>query len=244
VAAPELREAVERVQATGVKGSWHDDSYGHGSSYRFQGPGGHPIELFWEVERYRATEGLQSSLPERPQKVTNHGIAPRQLDHVSIATNDVVRDGKWYSKTLGFRFMATTSHEKNPDQVLFGALTTNERSHDLGLVGIHFSSVPGRVHHLAFWVDSVDEHLRCADLLLESGAAIEYGPGRHGIGEQFYLYFREPGGMRIEVNTGGCRNYVPDWETVNWHDKKGNTMYGNITMPTSMLEAFPPAPKP
>jgi catechol 2,3-dioxygenase len=149
--------------------------------------------------------------------------------------------GNWFCETLGFRFMATTSVEHNPDLIVFGVTTTNEKSHDLG-IGIDFSPVPGRLHHLAFWVESHDELLTSADLLIESGTPIEFGPGRHGIGEQGYLYFREPGGLRIEVNTGGYRNYVPDWKPVHWVPTAGsNTMYRNLDMPHSMMEAFPPA---
>jgi catechol 2,3-dioxygenase len=242
VGAEELEEAVQRVEAAGIKGKWSADSYGHGKSYRFEGPGGHPIELLWEVDRYKSEGDLKSVYPERPQKLTNHGIAPRQLDHVTVATRDVVSDGYWYRKTLGFRFMAIAYMHDNPNQAVFGVVTTNEKSHDLGL-GVDFSDTPGRLHHLAFWVDSADEHLRCADLLMESGVGVEYGPGRHGIGEQFYLYFREPGSkLRIEVNTGGYRNYVPDWEPVKWGVQQGpNSMYRNLGMPDSMMEAFPTA---
>jgi catechol 2,3-dioxygenase len=245
VGPEELEEAVSRLTAAGVSGEWMDSSYGHGRSYRFRIPGGHQLELFWEVQRYQAEGDLKSTYPERPQKLTNHGIAPRQLDHVTVATRDVVATAEWLRKHLGFRFMAATHLPNQPDQVVFGTVTTNEKSHDLGL-GRDFSDIPGRLHHLAFWVDSADEHLRCADLLMESGTGIEYGPGRHGIGEQHYLYFREPGGkLRIEVNTGGYRNYVPDWEPVMWDVREGsNTMYRNIGMPDSMMEAFPPAPQP
>ena len=49
-------------------------------------------------------------------------------------------------------------------------------------------------------------------MLLNADVPIEFGPGRHGMGEQEYLYVREPGGLRIELNTGGYRNYEPDWE--------------------------------
>lgn len=245
VGPEELDEAVARVTAAGVKGEWLKSSYGHGPSYRFKIPGGHTLELFWEVQRFQAEGDLKSAYPERPQKLTNHGIAPRQLDHVTVATRDVVGVAEWLKKHLGFRFMAVAYMHNNPNQAVFATTTTNEKSHDLGL-GVDFSDVPGRLHHLAFWVDSADEHLRCADLLMESGTGIEYGPGRHGIGEQYYLYFREPGGkIRIEVNTGGYRNYVPDWEAVKWDVAQGpNTMYRNIGMPDSMLEAFPAAPEP
>lgn len=244
VGAEELDEAVRRLEAAGTHGEWSEKSYGHGRSYRFKGPGGHPIELLWQVSRFHAGGDQKSTYPERPQRHVNHGIAPRQLDHVTIATRDVVSDGEWFRKNLGFRFMAIAYMHDNRSQAVFATVTTNEKSHDLGL-GVDFSPIPGRLHHLAFWVDSPDEHLRCADLLMESGIGIEYGPGRHGIGEQFYLYFREPGSnLRIEMNTGGYRNYVPDWEPVKWGVHEGpNTMYRNIGMPDSMMEAFPPAPE-
>ena len=35
---------------------------------------------------------------------------------------------------------------------------------------------------------------------------IEFGPGIHGIDEITYLYVREPGGFRIEINSGGWVN--------------------------------------
>ncbi len=43
---------------------------------------------------------------------------------------------------------------------------------------------------------------------MENGVPIEYGPNIHGIGEQTFLYYREPSTLRIELNTGGYRNYV------------------------------------
>ena len=150
----------------------------------------------------------------------------------------------WYRDALGFRFMATTSLDDDPNTIVFGVVTTNEKSHDLGLA-IDLSEITGRMHHLAFWVDAQEDLLRAADFLLESGTPIEFGPGRHGIGEQSYLYFREPGGLRLEINTGGYRNYVPDWEPVQWRTSQGsNTMYRNLGMPDSMMEAFPPASAP
>ena len=104
--------------------------------------------------------------------------------------------------------MGYTVLDHDPKIPVFGVLTTNEKSHDLGFGG-DFSKLPGRFHHVAFWIPSYEELLRAADLLLESGTPIEFGPGKHGIGEQGYLYFRDPVGLRVELNTGGYRNYIP-----------------------------------
>ena len=149
-------------------------------------------------------------------------------------------DAEWYRDTLGYRFIEYTLLNDDSDVVIFTMVTTNEKSHDLGLVG-DFSGIPGRLHHLAFWVDTVEDVLRAADVLMESGVHIEFGPGRHGMGEQTYLYFREPGGIcGSRVNSGGYRNYQPDWEPVKWVPSQGsNTMYRNLHMPDSMMAVVP-----
>lgn len=238
----ELEAAAQQIEASGHGEGWLEHSPGHGRSYRFRGPGGHLQEIFWEVERYKAPPSLQSTYPARPQRFTGRGIAPRQIDHVTLASIDIMKDVAWYRDTLGFRFMEYTVPDEVPDLVVFAQLTTNEKSHDLAFVA-DFSGVPGRGNHLAFFVPEHGDLLRSADILLEAGIPIEYGPGQHGMGEQAYLYFREPGGMRIEVNSAGYRNYIPDWEPVKWFPSQGsNTMYRNTSMPDSMTESFPPAP--
>jgi catechol 2,3-dioxygenase len=240
----ELEQAVRSIEASGVQGQWCDASIGVGRAYRFVGPGGHTHQLFWDVEKYAGAGALKSAYPDRPQRHTNHGVAPRQLDHITVGMKNIRGASEWYRDTLGFRVMAYIAMDHDPNMYVFGVTTTNEKSHDLGMAG-DFSGVPGRIHHLAFWLESNDDMYRAADLLVEAGTPIEYGVGRHGIGEQTYLYFREPGGVRIELNTGGYRNYVPDWEPHVWRGSEGpNSMFRNLPMPDSMLEAFPPAQGP
>lgn len=236
-----LDRAVARLEQAGLGDGWSEGQHGHGPAYRYRGPGGHIQELFWEVERYAAPDDRRSAFPARPQKHAPRGASPRQLDHITVNTADPVADSEWYRDTLGYRFMEYTALDENPDLIVFSMVTTNEKSHDLGLI-VDFSGVPGRLNHLAFWVDAVEDVLRAADVLMEAGTHIEFGPGRHGMGEQTYLYFREPGGLRLEINSGGYRNYQPDWEPVKWVPSQGsNTMYRNLSMPDSMMEAFPPA---
>ena len=112
-----------------------------------------------------------------------------------------MRDVAFFRDTLDYRFTEWTVLDDKSDVAVFAMMTTNEQSHDLGLLGDR-SGIPGRVHHLAYWLDQRLDVERAADILLEAGTAVEYGPGRHGMGFQTYLYFREPGGMRIELNSG------------------------------------------
>lgn len=241
--AEALETAVQRIEDAGVKGEWFD---GHtiGRAYRFTGPFGHVMELHWDVEHVNVRDGENASIfPDRPNRRSSVAGAPRQLDHVTLAAHDVDEFARWYSEVLGFRLMARTQLEEAPISV-FSVLTTNEKSHDLGVV-LDGSTRSGRINHYAFWVDTREELLIAADVLMENGTHIEYGPSIHGIGEQNFLYYREPSSLRIELNTGGYRNYVPDWEAQTWTPSMGsNNMYRNSVMPMSMTESFPAADGP
>ena len=236
----ELGVAVARLEQAGLGEGWHDDTPGHGPAYRFRNPGGHRQEIFWETQLYVPPAELKPHYPNRPQRNRQRGLAARTLDHVTIASANLMENLHWYRDTLGFRFMEWTVLDDQPDVAVFGMLTTCERGHDLGIVA-DFSAIPGRFHHLAFWLDQIEDVLRAAEFLLESGARVEYGPGKHGMGEQTYLYFREPGGLRLELNSGGYRNYLPDWEAVKWTPSQGsNDFYRINPSPPSMRQCFPP----
>jgi catechol 2,3-dioxygenase len=241
--AEALDEAAKRIEAEGIDVEWSNDRLSLGKSFRFVGPYGHTMELFWDVEKFHGTGDQASIYPDRPERRSRHAGAPRQLDHVTVAASDVRGMADWYSRVLGFRIMAHTVLEEAPVTV-FTVVTTNEKSHDLGIL-LDGSKVPGRVNHYAFWVDTREDLLQAADVLMENGTAIEYGPSVHGIGEQNFLYFRDPSTLRVEVNTGGYRNYVPDWEPNVWKPSQGpNNFYRNALMPMSMTESFPPADMP
>ncbi len=235
-----LQEAVARVEAAGISGSWSDGGPGHGASYDFIGPFGHGTRLVWDIPLYEPPAELASVWADRLERRSSHAGAPRFFDHVTVASRDVRAMAQWYSDVLGFRIMAYTDLDEAP-VTIFTVLTTNEKSHDLGIV-VDTSERSGRVNHIAFWLDTNEELLIAADVLMESGTPIEYGPSIHGVGEQHFLYLREPGGLRIELNSGGYRNYVPDWTPRRWYPSTGSaSIYRNSTMPVSMQESFPPA---
>jgi catechol 2,3-dioxygenase len=241
--AEALEEAAKRIEAAGIQGEWLDNVPQIGRAYRFTGPWGHSMTLHWDVTRHQAPGHVASIYPDRPEKRSKVAGAPRQLDHVTIACSDVDAFAAWYNDVLGFRIMAKTVLDEAPISV-FSVLTTNEKSHDLGVV-LDGSTRAGRINHYAFWVDTREELLIAADVLMENGYPIEYGPSIHGIGEQTFLYYREPSSLRIELNTGGYRNYVPDWEPNTWKPSLGsNNFYRNGAMPMSMTESFPAADGP
>lgn len=235
----ELAGAVSRLEAAGAGEGWDENGVGHGPAYRYRSPGGHLHEVFWEIERYSPPSGMESPFPNRPERYVPRGVAARCIDHVTITAANPRGDSEWYRDTLGHRWMEYTVIPDRPDFPVFCMTTLCERSHDLGIVWDP-SPIPGRINHFAYFLDPADDLRRAADVLLNQDVAIEFGPGRHGMGEQDYLYVRDPSGMRVELNTGGYRNYEPDWATVRYEPQQGsNVFYKNLAMPHSMFESFP-----
>lgn len=232
--AEDLEELAGRLP-----GEWIDGNIGRGRAFEVKSPGGHVHEIFWERESLDVPDELRSTFPNRAQKFAPRGIGVRQLDHVTIGSDDVLRDVNWFRANLGFRFMEYTVLDESSDVPFFAMVSTNEQAHNLAIMR-NGTGVPAPVHHVAFWLDQEVDVLRAAGILQEAGVPLEYGPGKHGMGENTYLYVREPSGLRIEVFSGGYRNYLPDWEPVRWTPDQGsNDMYRNRVAPESLMEMFP-----
>ena len=58
-----------------------------------------------------------------------------------------------------------------------------------------------RLHHFAYGVPEIRDVVHVCDVAgsLGFGHHFERGPGRHGIGNAFFVYFRDPDGHRVEL---------------------------------------------
>jgi len=219
----ELETLVKRLEADGAGIGWQDPVPGHGPAYRFESPGGHVHEVFWEIDRYVAPPEMAPTWPNRPQRYVTRGAGARRIDHVTLNTQDVVRDAEWCQTLLGKRF-TEVGRLDGADLAIAAFPSSTPMSHDLGFVHDRRGApkgARGRANHVAFWLDSREDILRTADLYHEAGLAIEFGPGRHGVGENFYLYVREPGGMRVELFSGGYMLFSPDLFPMEWKASQG-----------------------
>jgi catechol 2,3-dioxygenase len=245
----ELKEAVARIEKAGAGLGWRDADVGQGPAYRYRGPGGHVHEVFWEVERYRPSPELAPIFPNRPQRYVPRGAAARRIDHVTLNTDDTLRDAHWYRDVLGYRFTELIRFDRAPNVVLGAFVSTTPMSHDLGLIrdavdrSGKLSGVPGRANHIAFWLDQREDVLRACEVYRENGVELEFGPGRHGVGENFFTYVREPGGMRVELFSNGYLQFAPDLFPFEWKVSKGALNFwspSQLAPEPFLFEAFPP----
>jgi catechol 2,3-dioxygenase len=205
-------EALDSLAAE-LDGRWIEDD--HGPAYRFADPDGHAMEILWETERYEPPPELAPSWRNQPQRYTGRGAAVKRLDHVNLLANDVTAVREFAVNTLGYRHYEGIRLDNGVEAGAWLSLTI--AAHELIYVR-DARQAGGRLHHLAFWVDTREECLRAADIFVDAGVHIEAAPSKHGVAQGFFLYGFEPGGNRIEVTTGGYFVYDPEHEPVIWSE--------------------------
>jgi catechol 2,3-dioxygenase len=228
--AEDLTDLARALAATGQGVDWLDGDHGHGPAYRFLSPDGHINELFWETEIWQAPPELQSTLPDRPQKYTGRGAALRWLHHVNLNASRLPACTIFFQQHLGFYLRADIVVD-NTDTQLVSFLSVGALDHDLAFT-LDPSGTEGGLNHIAFAVDTPEDVLRAADILRDYGhESLELGPGRHGVAGGFYLYAREPGGIRIEVYAPQTLILAPDWKPVHWRISQNPMMFWGGRMP-------------
>jgi catechol 2,3-dioxygenase len=211
--AESLARRVAAVEAAGRGIGWIDGDVGHGPAYRCTDPDGHILELYYETERYEAPPHLRPVLRNQPQRYTGRGAAVKRLDHVNLLATDVTACRTFSTDVLGFRHYEGIVLDDGSEAGAW--LSLSIAAHELIYVA-DARHAQGRLHHLAFWVDTREEVLRAADLLIEHLVPIEFAPSKHTISQGLFLYVFEPGGNRIEITSGGYFVYDPDQKPVLW----------------------------
>jgi catechol 2,3-dioxygenase len=244
---PSLEEFARRFDELNLAYEWvpRQTEPGQGEAIRFATPGGFPLELYWEMKQLRFTDSvLGSTLPSFPQKVPTVGIGPRRVDHVNVLANDVAGEQGWLEQVLGFKHRYYAEGEDG--NRLASWMSVTNLSHDIAVMRNRTGAGP-RLHHFAYYVDSPDEVLRAATVLVEHGGRIEWGPGKHATSGATYLYFFEPSGHRMELWTGGMLIFAPDWAPIRWDrsvEAYGFNMWGTPAPDTFLTQGMEPVGAP
>ena len=201
---------------------------GIGHAIRFKLPSGHTFELYYDVEKPLAKQGLQSVLKNQVYKSWRKGISPRRFDHVNIhTTTDVNTSYDFLTDVLGFKMR---EYLRSDDGILAGWLSVTALVHDVALIKKEALPSPARLHHISYWLDDSQDIIRAADILKENGLQF-IGPGKHGVSQAIYLYVLDPGsGCRVELFSGGYLIFEPDWEPLEWTMEErslSNTYWGD-----------------
>jgi catechol 2,3-dioxygenase len=233
-----LERRVAAIEATGLGEGWRDGEVGTGPTYRFRDPDGHAMGIYYETERYVATDD-KPALKNQASRFPGHGVNARRLDHINYLAKDVEANGDFLATALGMR----ESERIRNDDGKFAAwwFHFSLKSYDV-VYSDDWTKHGNRLHHIAFAPDTREDILKAADIFLENGIHIESGPHKHAINQTFFLYVWEPGGNRIEFANAGARLLLdPDQPVVEWtqEERKKGQAWGMKTIETFHTHGTP-----
>lgn len=139
---------------------------------------------------------------------------PRRLGHLILFTPDVAAQSKFYADVLGLVLSDTITGN-------YAAFMRNPGDSDHHVLGFLNAPAPG-FHHVSFEMASIDETEMAAKRILGKGYNHAWGPGRHGVGSNYFHYFRDPwNGLAeyffdIDYVSADCA-----WEPEEWTKQNG-----------------------
>lgn len=111
---------------------------------------------------------------------------PLRLAHAVLNSADVAATQAFLEHALGFRLADRTR--------IMAFLNCDADHHSLALG----DSDNAALNHIAFLMPTLDDVMRGGGRMKDAGHAIEWGPGRHGPGNNAFNYFIDPFGVVIE----------------------------------------------
>lgn len=180
-----------------------------GERVRFEIPSGHLIELYATKTFVGSDLGQKDPKPYSPK--FDKGIAPMRFDHALLYGPNVDKVLELFTQVLGFHL---AEYVTLPGTDIKGALwlCCSNKAHDIAFV-IH--PEPGKLHHVSFYMESIDRVFRAADIMAANDVKVDIGPTRHGITRGGTIYAWDPSGNRFETFAGGNSSY-PDQPSIEW----------------------------
>ena len=224
----DIDRAAAWFKARDLPVSFPDVPY-QGRTLRTADPFGMPLDLYFKMDQAQHALRRYSAY---------QGARIQRIDHINCFTPDVQASYDFYAE-LGFRLTEYTETDDADPKLWAVWMHRKGNVHDLA-----FTNGRGpRLHHIGVWTASALDILHICDVMATNGclAAMERGPGRHGISNAFFLYTRDPDGHRVELFTSDYLTVDPDLEPLRWslHDPQRQTLWGQPA-PKSWFEEGTP----
>jgi catechol-2,3-dioxygenase len=116
------------------------------------------------------------------------GVAPQKLGHLAFLVPDAKKISDFYIKALGFRVSDWIED-------YFAFLRCGPDHHTLNFI----TGVGTFMHHYAFQLNDWAHLQKACDVLAQHKRPLIWGPGRHGVGHNVFVYHRDPDDHIIEL---------------------------------------------
>jgi catechol-2,3-dioxygenase len=195
---PALEAVRAQLSSLGVKvepRTWSDP--GTGDAVCVRDPNGNLIEVYEGIKK------LDKPLQARE-------VRPLKFGHLTLMTPQMKESVDFYSTVLGFRVSDTVEGD------LATWLRCDHDHHGIALLG----APEAKVNHYAFDLEDWQALKHYCDHLVRHNVPVIYGPGRHGPGNNLFVYIPDPAGNIVELTSELLQiwdeeSYQPqDWPNV------------------------------
>lgn len=208
-----IAENVVKHGGTVLAGPGPLDEPGGGDFVLVRDPQGRNLRFVWGDARHADTEA--------------HKDRPIRLAHAVLNSHDVAAALPFYEDALGFRLSDRT---RIMAFIRIPAKPSGDH-HSIALADADNDCL----NHIAFVMPTLESVMRGGGRMKDAGYAIEWGPGRHGPGDNAFNYFVGPAGFVIEytadveqVDDSHVAGSPDDWKWPN-----GRTDQWGISAPPS-----------
>ncbi len=143
-----------------------------GTGITLRDPQGRLIQVVFGDRQHSATQSQPDS--------------PVRLAHAVLNTDDVPGSQAFFERALGFRMVDRTR--------IMAFLNCDADHHSIALGDTDNNAL----NHIAFLMPEMEAVMRGGGRMKDAGHGIEWGPGRHGPGNNAFNYFIDPFGVVIE----------------------------------------------
>lgn len=178
-----LEGVTKRLKASGysvvdLSPSYIDSSLGPPTGIVVSDPDGTPVHFHGAVAR-------------QGENAADTGRRPIKYQHVTLGTADVPAMVTFFVDTIGFRISDQLEDGR------FAWLRSNRDHHTLAVVNVGRTGV---LDHYSYDLAEWEDFKAWCDRLTDAEVDVTWGPGRHGPGNNLFIFFDDPAGTHVELS--------------------------------------------
>ncbi|UFS59798.1 VOC family protein [Subtercola endophyticus] len=134
---------------------------------------------------------FHNAVRRQGENAADTGRRPIKFQHTTLGTTDLEPMINFFVNTVGFRLS---------DQLKDGRFAWLRSDHDHHTLAIVVVGKGGDIDHYSYDLAEWEDFKAWCDRLSESGVEVTWGPGRHGPGNNLFVFFDDPAGNHIELS--------------------------------------------
>lgn len=134
---------------------------------------------------------FHSAVWRQGENTADAGRRPVKFQHTTVGTADVQRMVDFFTGPVGFRISDQLADGR------FAWLRSDRDHHTLAVVNVDRVGV---LDHYSYDLAEWEDFKTWCDRLTELHVPVQWGPGRHGPGNNLFVFFDDPAGNHIELS--------------------------------------------